>query len=57
MSAVDKLAKLPMEVCERLGSFPSISPQTGVVEEVKLRNLVTGEYLLVGRSGNLDIGS
>jgi len=46
MSAVDKLARLPREVREKLDPFPSISPQTGVAEEVRFRNPVTGEYLL-----------
>jgi len=57
MSAIDKLVKLPKKEREKLDPFPSISPQTGVAEEVKFRNPVIGEYLLVERSRNLGIGS
>jgi len=46
MSAIDKLAKLPKKEREKLDPFPSISPQTGVAEEVRFRNPVTGEYLI-----------
>lgn len=46
MGAADKLAKLSAEERERLDPFPSISPQTGIAEEVRFRNPLTGEYIL-----------
>lgn|GEM_PF-2947815 len=42
----DELAILPLEEREKLNPFPSISPQTGVAEEVKFWNPRTGDYIL-----------